>query len=181
MASDQDDDGWMNSPGRKAWLARRAARQERREIAAALANGPDPALGYDAIALAVRDPAIDDQYLRSICIMASILYRPSLSGPKIPLDRELAARRWIEACPKEPIVFSDWDAPAPAADRLDMATLARGVLAYQDFLGLNAEHARADAVAAGVADGSIVPIDAKATAKFILQSRDRALGKEPKS
>jgi hypothetical protein len=180
MASDQDDDGWLKSAGRKAWLARRAARQERREVIAAIAAGPDEQLGIDAIAIAARDPTVTDANLRSLALLLGMVFRPSFSGLRIPLDRELAARRLIGLCPKDDRLFT-FDTPSPAAGVDVSAVARRGIAVYQDHLGLNAEHARADALADGVASGKVTPIDAAKTAAFILASHRRATGeKEPK-
>jgi hypothetical protein len=184
MVDDPDNDGWKNSPGRKAWLDRQAARRERREVAAALAAGPDPELALDVLAVAARSEMTDANF-RAVGLLLSILHRPSFLRQQMSLERQLAAERIIALAPKTPNFLSTIS-PSPkgndgAPDRVDMRAIARGVAGFQDHLGLNAEHARANALADGVASGKVTKIDVRETAKFILQSADRAAGKEPRS
>jgi hypothetical protein len=157
----KSESAWINSEARKAWQDRR----NRHPVSAT--DGPDHEFAIDVIATAARDRSIDDGHLRSIVQMLALVFRPTL-GVRLPLDRTLAAKRWIESVPEKPL------------DRMPRLRMGGHLSAAseEEPESLTPEELRrtmrAVALDRGIAAGAVVPLDREATVKFIRESYDAA-------
>jgi hypothetical protein len=160
-----NDDGWIAGGGQKAWRERGARRQ------ASPSSGIPETFAIDVLTIAAESDLSDDA-LRALVSTIAMLAHGSFSEP-LPLDRELAARRWVELVARS----------LPGFRTPPRTTAAKGkhVSPFSAFANALAEHRVA--IADGIADGSVVPIDRDAVAKLIRESYRAALGdeQEPKT
>ena len=143
-------------------IAATSAREAFAQPSVNRADGPDTSLfALDVLAVAVRDPRVDDEHLRAIVQMLTLVFRPTLGG-RLPIDRTFAAQRWIENIPERPLAhmprlrygghLSAEEEPEPMSPK-ELAAAMKAV-----------------ALDRGIATGKVTPLDREASAKFIRES-----------